>query len=874
MTPRSNQRFTAHFIGLVVVGYLIGLITVAWAVWLVSRPILEDMTRDALQNLAHAEAVALSVELDAFMDEVVYLASADAIKEVTTGNDNFATTAEDRIGDLLEDPSVVAVSVYDFSGARILHAENFSSWLSLPLYAAGAEILATGILSENLIADGPVARLFSHGTSDELHVGLAQPVIARGFLEGVVIIELRHNLSGLLRPTTRVEGQGFISTYRVSGDADLLRETVGNTSLVLAGSGSATTTAQTGRTLVRSVLAAVVVVLAVPFLAILGMGYRVLVEPQRQLLASQQELTRQSMELAELASIVRAFHEAILTTDAEQRILWVNPAFERISGYPQSEVLGRRLSDFLEFGEENDAALAELELSYQTAATVRSELLYRRSDGTPVWVSASVTPVLDEDGDVLRFAMIMSDISTNKAYEEELRRTQEETRYRSLHDALTGLPNRRYFDEMVAPLMDSPVLDRCLVRIDLDFFKAVNDSFGHAAGDHVLCVVADIMREHCEEDDFPARVGGDEFLIFMAAGKTEADADQLCHRLRSEIQRDIPFESSVLRVGASFGIASSAVSFVDPKEILVSADAALYKSKDDGRNRITLYTPELHSSVQEARRLAIELEIAIEQEDFEPWFQPQFDAVTGALVGVEALARWNHPKHGILQPWRFMPNIEKLSLTEEMDSIIYRKGLQTLERLNKAGLAIPRMSFNVSNRQIENPVLGSIADGFDLGGAQITLEILESVVVEEMSDEKLGNLFALRELGFGLELDDFGSGHASIAGLLKLRPDVIKIDKMLVQPVVESTVAQELIASIVDIGRALGVYVTAEGAETREHVDILRGCGCKYLQGYYMSRPIPADTLAERIRTGGFPDISGEDWSIDQFDEPARKDTA
>ena len=153
----------------------------------------------------------------------------------------------------------------------------------------------------------------------------------------------------------------------------------------------------------------------------------------------------------------------------------------------------------------------------------------------------------------------------------------------------------------------------------------------------------------------------------------------------------------------------------------------------------------------------------------------------------------------------------------------------------------------------------------------ISLEILESVVIEEMSEEKLGNLFELRERGFRLELDDFGSGHASIAGLLKLRPDVIKIDKMLVQPVVESTVAQELISSIVDIGRALGVEVTAEGAETSDHVEILRGCGCRTLQGFYFSRPIPAEKLAQRIATQDFPGVGGDTWGAEGPIDDAQK---
>ena len=840
-----------------------------------AAPILADMTRASLTDLLNVEASAFAGELDRHLDATEYLAAESAVREFTVGYEDFRSTVQDLLDTLLADSAVRGAAVYDFTGTNILSRAQFDrSWLGRAEFAAALD----GLVDQQLQLSGPSSRpelrLFGARGVTETHFVLVQPIRARGLVEGVLVIEIALDLASYLPPGSYIDGPVLASSTALSAPTDLLNDPnfilqpIPGTELHLIASPDSAVTDQTGRNLVSLVLQAVVLVLALPFIAIIVVGYRVIVAPQEQLARSEQALKRQRNELAELAAIVQAFHDAILTTDFEQRILWVNPAFERVTGFSEAEVLGRRMMDFLERPGDNTAAQAELQLAYTTLGTVRTELLFHRSDGTPVWVSATVTPVHGEQGEVMHFAAILADITTNKIYEDELKRTQEETRYRSLHDALTGLPNRRYFDETVAPLVDTDGTPRCLIRIDLDHFKAVNDSFGHAAGDEVLRVVAEHMRRFCEAGDFPARVGGDEFLILMAETKTEADAQQLCQTLQDEICKDIPFEGSICRVGASFGIANSGVSFVQPKDLLVSADAALYKSKEDGRNRITLYTPELHANVLESRRISKELECAIEREEFEPWFQPQFDATTGELVGVEALARWIHPARGVVEPWRFMPSIEKLSLTDVMDSIIYRKGLEAIEMLQSRGINVPRISFNVSDQQIENPLLGTMADSFSLPNTMISLEILESVVIEEMSDEKLGNLFELRERGFRLELDDFGSGHASIAGLLKLRPDVIKIDKMLVQPVVASSVAQELISSIVDIGRALGVEVTAEGAETRDHVEILRGCGCRTLQGFYFSRAIPLEKLVQRITTSDFPNVSVDAWGgADPVDE-------
>ena len=294
--------------------------------------------------------------------------------------------------------------------------------------------------------------------------------------------------------------------------------------------------------------------------------------------------------------------------------------------------------------------------------------------------------------------------------------------------------------------------------------------------------------------------------------------------------------------------ASALDGVVDNEGILVGADAALYISKEKGRNTTTLYTPEVHRHVRTKRRSSAEIERAIEKREFEPYFQPQVDAQTRSFAGLEALARWNHPEQGVLLPGAFLPLAEQLSLVPEIDDIVYTKGLVAVQELNEDGFAVPKVSFNVGARQLENPLLRTINQGYDLGETRVAFEVLESVLVEEQSHVFASQIAQLRELGFGVEVDDFGSGHASIVGLMQLRPDVMKLDQRLVTPLDKDKNAATTLRALIEIGKTHGIKVTAEGVESEEHARLLTEFGVDTLQGFCFSKPLPVAQLRVFLR--------------------------
>ncbi|MEM9100125.1 MAG: bifunctional diguanylate cyclase/phosphodiesterase, partial [Pseudomonadota bacterium] len=373
----------------------------------------------------------------------------------------------------------------------------------------------------------------------------------------------------------------------------------------------------------------------------------------------------------------------------------------------------------------------------------------------------------------------------------------------------------------------------------------VNDTLGHAAGDFVLIEVSRILAELSEDEDLAARVGGDEFVILLGPRKTIEQARTLAEKCLVEIRKDMEFEGRHCRVGASFGIASAASDVVSNPTLLLAADAALYLAKEQGRNTVEVYSQKMHTDVIEKRVLAAEIEEAIADRAFEPYFQPQFDAKTGALAGMEALVRWNHPSRGILTPDVFLPVAYQLSVVDAIDRIVLAKGLQTVQDLNRAGHQVPKISFNVVAKQLEDPEWRRLAKSIAIGSTVISFEVLESVLIEAQSSFFHFEIDRLKEEGFQIEVDDFGSGHASIIGLTQLDPCAMKIDQRLIFPLTEAKSARQMVHAIIEIGKALDIKVTAEGVESAEHAAILAEMGCDTLQGYHFAKPLPASELQQ-----------------------------
>ena len=439
---------------------------------------------------------------------------------------------------------------------------------------------------------------------------------------------------------------------------------------------------------------------------------------------------------------------------------------------------------------------------------------------------------------------------------EETHEAKAQVEHQALHDPLTGLANRRYLGQILEELAVSKDKDGgiAIFHIDLDRFKQINDTRGHAAGDYVIAHTAAVLKSLIREDDFVARIGGDEFVIVARSdGDTRALAG-LATRIITELGKPVLYKKSYCRFGSSIGIAYAPLADVEPAKMLVNADIALYRAKDSGRGRYSFFSGHLQKEIIEKQNIAEDILNGLDRSEFFPVYQPQFDAKTYEVIGVETLVRWNHPEKGILAPSQFLKVAEDIKAINRIDSFVLERSLRDILSFRDAGIKIPRLSVNMSLRRLCDPQLLKSLEEWDIPAGLLAFELVESIFLDEGdTDAAIGRAIkSLKRLGVEIEIDDFGTGHASIIGLLRVRPARLKIDQQLVRPVVRSAKQRRLVQSIIEMGKALGIGIVAEGVESMEHAEILRDLGCDILQGFALAVPMTAPRLFHFIKTGGY----------------------
>ena len=433
----------------------------------------------------------------------------------------------------------------------------------------------------------------------------------------------------------------------------------------------------------------------------------------------------------------------------------------------------------------------------------------------------------------------------------------------SLHDALTGLPNRRYLDHVLenrSRLAHDPSARIALLHIDLDRFKQINDTLGHAAGDAMLVHVAEVLKDNLGPTDFVARIGGDEFVVLCQIDTDQSDdttsAADLATRIILAMRRPVPYLTHECRFGVSVGIAIEPAGDADLRRLLVNADIALYKAKARGRNRYQFFTHKLEAEIVATKKTADEILNGLENGEFIAHYQPQFDAQTHDIVGVEALVRWKHPKKGLLRPVAFLDIAEELNVVPELDRLVLEQAIADLATWNRLGLDVPRVSVNVSARRLRDEELIQSLQRLDLVPGTVSFELVESIFLDENDELITWNVDRIKELGIDIEIDDFGTGYASIVSLQKLKPKRLKIDRQLVMPVARSSSQRQLVHSIIDIGRSLGIEVIAEGVETMGHAKVMASMGCHGLQGYAFARPMSGKAFADFVELSAWRQAS------------------
>jgi diguanylate cyclase (GGDEF)-like protein len=429
---------------------------------------------------------------------------------------------------------------------------------------------------------------------------------------------------------------------------------------------------------------------------------------------------------------------------------------------------------------------------------------------------------------------------------EAAEKSRAEARYAADHDYLTGLLNRRAFDDAFAHLRTEADDVASLCHLDIDRFKEINDRFGHAGGDAVLQHVAAILEAVTGETDLAVRLGGDEFAILSLAGAERMQ--MIAGEIRKALEKPILLEGEPFAVECSIGIASATGNQIPT--LLMSSDVALYEAKKRGRNRDQFFTPALAEKLQHEKQTLQELRSGLQVGEIVPFYQIQVSASDGMLCGLEALARWESPG-GLRPPSAFLGLAADHGLMEEIDDAILRRVLFDINRWTMTGVAVPRVSVNLSAARLGDPALASKLRSLSIPAGSLSFELIETIFLDTISEQIRENIGHIRDMGIEIELDDLGSGHASLLGLLELRPERVKIDRHLIAPLVKSSDQRLLVSSLINIARTLDMEVVAEGVETLEHASILTELGADTLQGFAFGRAESAQSILKRLKLRG-----------------------
>jgi diguanylate cyclase (GGDEF)-like protein/PAS domain S-box-containing protein len=533
--------------------------------------------------------------------------------------------------------------------------------------------------------------------------------------------------------------------------------------------------------------------------------------------------------------------------DAETRaLIYVSPAYERIWGQT-CESLFRDPESFYRVMHEQDRARIEEAFRGPKFEALDEEYRIVPEDGGVRWVRTRSFPIRREDGTVYRIVGLSQDITDRKKAEADIR-------HRAYHDELTGLPNRLLFSDRFAQTLDHVRRTGqtvALLFLDLDRFKTINDTLGHAAGDRLLQAVAERLRGSLRGGDTVARFGGDEFIVLVAGVEEGQDAAQVAEKILQIMRPPFLLGAHELRITTSIGICIYPDDGDDIETLVKNADAALYRAKERGRNCYHLYSPALNALALEQLALENDLRRALERMEFLLHYQPEMELRTGRIVGAEALVRWQRPGREILLPQAFIPLAEDTGLIDPLGEWVLRAACEQGRRWKAAGIDSLRVAVNLSPRQFEQKDLARVIERAlaqaDLDPTWLELELTEGAVMKN-AEAAADTLRDLKAMGVHIVIDDFGTGYSSLSYLKRFPVSALKIDQSFVRDVVNDPEDATIVKAVISMAHSLGLKVIAEGVETSAQLDFLRELQCDVVQGYLLGRPMSAEALEERVR--------------------------
>ena len=554
-----------------------------------------------------------------------------------------------------------------------------------------------------------------------------------------------------------------------------------------------------------------------------------------------------SLRLRERIIEVSANAIILCSADAPGHLIeYVNPAFERITGYAASEVIGQRLED-LQGPEQGRQDMHAITVALREQREGKAIVRNFRKDGSIYWSELFVAPVRDDgDGAVSHFVVAQYDISTVMRFEQELE-------FQSRHDILTGLANRLLLRERLEQAMAvtrRSALPLWVVFIDLDRFKFVNDTLGHDAGDLVLKNVAERLRDATREVDTVARLGGDEFVLLLPQHGHGEPGTAILQRVLDAVAQPLQLGEYEFFLSCCMGVAVYPDDGDDADTLIKHADIAMYRAKEQGRGHWQFYASSMNTGTLERLGLESELRHALERGQFHLEYQPQLDLDSGAVVGMEALLRWQHPQLGRIAPASFISLAEEMGLIIPIGDWVLRTACAQARAWQLAGHGPLRLAVNLSARQFKQKnLLQAVAQALaetGLAAAQLELELTESMVMHDV-EQATAIMRKLKALGVQLSIDDFGTGYSSLAYLRHFPIDVLKIDKTFVSDITHSDDDAAIVRAIISLAHSLRLKVIAEGVETAQQLAFLRQHGCDQMQGYLFSRPLAAPAFEELL---------------------------
>jgi diguanylate cyclase (GGDEF)-like protein/PAS domain S-box-containing protein len=557
------------------------------------------------------------------------------------------------------------------------------------------------------------------------------------------------------------------------------------------------------------------------------------------------------------ASVFSTSQEGILISDADNRIIDVNPAFTRLTGYSREETIGRNPS-FLSARQQSPEIYAVMWRDIETKGEWQGEVWNRRKSGEIFAELLSIVAVKDEQGRLQHYVGVFSDISMIKAHEADLDRIAH-------YDTLTSVPNRRLLsDRMEQAIARSRRhgSNFAVCYLDLDGFKPINDQFGHEGGDYLLIEIARRLQAMSRADDTVARLGGDEFVLLWNDIGAEAHCAHALERVLAEVSAPVVIDGISVSVSASIGVTLFPDDNVDADSLLRHADHAMYSAKQLGKNRFQMFDSRLEQQISSRIEFLVKVGHSLDRGEFELFYQPKVDCVSAKVIGVEALVRWNDPILGLLSPKEFLPLIEDDNMAFRMGRWVMQEAVRQARRWHEMGIDLC-ISINVFPRHLEYPTfIEDLRNAVSVHWPQMPRDRLMLEIVETSDLEELGPIEEViqecLQMGIPFSLDDFGTGYSSLIYLRRLSVEELKIDQSFVRDMLEDPEDQAIVVGVIGLGKAFGLRVVAEGVESQRHARHLIDLGCSVVQGYGLGHPMPVAELQRWITE--FQSRGGRIW--------------